>query len=71
MGFGWYISIIEIPLEIALGKLNTPVAFFSGGSAACLLHLQGPLSSYVGRFFGSGAFIGSMGLFMNRGNDKA
>lgn len=34
--FGLYISLIEIPLEIVLGRLNTPAIFFSGGMAAVL-----------------------------------
>ena len=34
--FGLYISLIEIPLELIMGRLNTPVMFFSGGLAAVL-----------------------------------
>mmetsp|Transcript_17154 Transcript_17154/g.23132 ORF Transcript_17154/g.23132 Transcript_17154/m.23132 type:complete len:100 (+) Transcript_17154:183-482(+) len=34
--FGLYISLIELPLEIVLGRLNTPAIFVSGGLAAVL-----------------------------------
>ena len=71
MKFGWYISILEIPLEISLGKISTPVVFFSGGMAACLLNPKGTFKSKIPTFFGSGMFIGAIGGFMNRGNDKA
>jgi len=39
MKFGWYIGIIEVPLEIAFGKISAPVVFVSGGGAACLMDL--------------------------------
>ena len=32
--FGLYISLLELPLEIVLGRLNTPAIFISGGLAA-------------------------------------
>ena len=32
--FGLYISLLELPLEIVLGRLNTPAIFVSGGLAA-------------------------------------
>ena len=34
--FGLYISLIEIPLELVLGRINSPAIFFSGGLAAVL-----------------------------------
>ena len=34
--FGLYISLIEIPIEIVMGRLNAPAIFFSGGLAAVL-----------------------------------
>ncbi len=71
MKFGFYISIIELPLEIILGKISTPVVFCSGGLAACLVDPRGSWSMWLPKFLGSGMFIGGIGLFMNRGNDKA
>lgn len=71
MKFGWYIGLIEIPLEIAFGKISTPVVFFSGGAAAILAHPGGTPRSWIPRFISSGGFIGGLGLFMNRGHDKA
>ena len=32
--FGLYISLIELPLEIIMGRLNSPAIFVSGGLAA-------------------------------------
>ena len=71
MKFGFYISLIELPLEIALGKITAPAVFFSGGLAAVFLEPRGSLGSKFGRFMSSGAFIGMIGLYMNKGNDKA
>lgn len=71
MKFGWYIALMEIPLEIALGKISTPVVFVSGGGAAVLMDPRGPLGSQIPKFISSGAFIGGLGMFINRGNDKA
>ena len=71
MKFGFYISIIEIPLELALGRITTPAVFFSGGMAAVLLEYRGTFASKLSRFWSSGAFIGLLGLYMNKGNDRA
>ena len=71
MKFGFYISILELPLELALGKLSAPAIFLSGGLAAVLVDPRGSMGSKLGRFFSSGCFIGLLGLYMNRGNDKA
>lgn len=71
MKFGWYIALMEIPLEIALGKISTPVVFCSGGGAAVLMSPHGPLAAQIPKFLSSGAFIGGLGMFINRGNDKA
>ncbi len=71
MRFGFYISILEVPLELIIGRINTPAVFVSGGLSACLCDPHGPLKSHFGKFLGSGVFIGLIGLYMNRGNDKA
>ena len=71
MKFGFYISLIEIPLEIALGKITTPAVFFSGGLAAVLLNPGKTWGPRFGRFMSSGCFIGLLGMYMNKGNDKA
>lgn len=34
--FGLYIGLLEVPLELIVGRLNTPVVFVSGGLAAAL-----------------------------------
>ena len=69
MRFGFYISIIEMPIEIILGKLNAPAMFVSGGLAAVALEPKGTPGALLFRFMGSGFFIGAIGLFMNRGQD--
>ena len=69
--FGLYISLLELPLEIVVGKLNTPAIFFSGGMAAVLQTRYKGMGTALSAFLGSGAFIGCMGLFMNKGKDKA
>ena len=66
-----YISLIEVPLELILGRINTPAIFFSGGMAAVLTDPRGGRGAMLSRFFGSGLFIGGLGMFMNKGNDKA
>ena len=79
MKFGFYISVLEIPLELAFGKISTPAVFVSGGLAAVLLdsrnlHFKfgGPnphLPAVFMRFLSSGMFIGLIGMYMNKGND--
>ena len=69
--FGLYISLLELPLEIILGRLNTPVIFFSGGMAACLQVRYTGFANFASAFMGSGLFIGGLGLFMHRGKDKS
>ena len=67
--FGLYISLLELPLEIVLGKLNFPVIFFSGGMAAVLQQRYTGFGNALSGFIGSGVFIGGLGLVMNRGKD--
>ncbi|CAI2381831.1 unnamed protein product [Moneuplotes crassus] len=79
MKFGFYISLIEIPLELAFGKITTPAIILSGGLAAVLLqprdlkfNWRGPnphLGPIFMRFLSSGMFIGLIGMYMNKGND--
>ena len=69
--FGLYISLIELPLEIVMGRLNAPAIFFSGGLAAVLQTRYQGLGSAFSAFMGSGLFIGALGLFMNKGKDKS
>ena len=70
MKFGFYIALVEIPLELTIGKINTPCIFISGGLAACLADPRKGLANNVSKFLGSGTFIGLLGMFMNKGNDK-
>ena len=53
-----------------MGKVNTPAIFFSGGMAAVLCNPRGTAKSMFSTFLGSGAFIGLIGMYMNKGNDK-
>ena len=70
MKFGFYIGMAEIPLELAIGRINAPAIFLSGGLAACLVDPKRGLMNNASKFFGSGLFIGALGMFMNKGNDK-
>ena len=54
-----------------MGRVNTPGIFFSGGMAAVLSEPRGGFRANIGRFWGSGLFIGAIGLYMNKGHDKA
>ena len=69
--FGLYISLIELPLELVLGRVNAPAIFFSGGAAAVMCDPRGSARAMFSKFLGSGAFIGLLGLYMNKGSDKA
>ena len=70
--FGLYISLIELPLELVLGKVNSPCIFISGGAAAVLCEPRfGTPAAMMTRFLGSGLFIGGIGLYMHKGNDKS
>ena len=68
--FGLYISLLEIPMEIIFGRVNSPAIFLSGGGAAALqIRYTGPSALFTS-FMGSGCFIGSLGLYMHSGNDS-
>lgn len=69
--FGFYISLIEIPIELIMGKVTCGGIFISGGAAAVLMDMRNatPMAMFR-RFLGSGAFIGGLSVFINRGNDK-
>ena len=71
MKFGFYISLVEMPLEIFLGKVSFAVAFVSGGLAAILMDRRCTWGAMPMKFLSSGMFIGGIGLYMNRGQDKA
>ena len=68
--FGLYIGLLEIPLELIIGRLNTPVVFFSGGLAAALQVRYTTFGTFLSTFMGSGVFIGGIGLYMHAGHDK-
>jgi len=64
--FGLYIGLIEIPLEIILGRQN----FMSMGAAAGLAAwLQNVRAPFLATFIGTGGFVGCIGLYMHKGND--
>jgi len=61
-----YIGLIEIPFEIIIGKNN----FMSMGCAAGLsAWFQNVRAPFLMTFLGSGAFVGGIGMYMNKGND--
>ena len=69
--FGLYISLIELPIELIMGRVNAGGIFFSGGAAAVLVEPRiGTPMQMLRRFLGSGLFIGGIGTYMNKGNDK-
>ena len=54
-----------------MGRVNAGGIFFSGGMAAVLMEPRfGTPMQMFRKFLGSGSFIGLIGLYMNRGNDK-
>ena len=65
--FGLYIGLIELPLEIIVGKQNFMTMFVSAGLAAWFQNIRAP---FLITFVGSGAFVGGIGLYMNKGNDS-
>ena len=64
--FGLYIGLIDIPLEILVGRQNFMTMGASAGLAAWFQNVRAP---FLPTFLGSGAFVGCIGLFMNRGDD--
>uniref|UniRef100_A0A7S3CM59 Uncharacterized protein n=1 Tax=Strombidium rassoulzadegani TaxID=1082188 RepID=A0A7S3CM59_9SPIT len=64
--FGLYIGLIEVPMEIIVGKPNFLTIGFAGGMAAWLQNIRAP---FIATFLGSGGFIGGISLYMNRGSD--
>ena len=65
--FGLYIGLIDIPLEIVVGKQNWLTMAFGAGMAGWLQHIRSP---FIPTFMGTGAFVGCIGLYMNKGEDK-
>ncbi len=54
-----------------MGRVNAGGIFFSGGLAAVLVEPRiGSAMQVFSRFMGSGLFIGGLGSYMNKGNDK-
>ncbi len=54
-----------------MGRVNSGGIFFSGGLAAVLVEPRfGTAMQLARRFLGSGMFIGGIGTYMNKGNDK-
>jgi hypothetical protein len=45
--------------------------FVSGGFAACLQNRYTGFAPFLSTFLGSGCFIGGLGLYMHKGEDKA
>ena len=69
--FGLYISLLEIPLELVFGRVNSIAMFFSGGLAAVLQNRYTGPAAAMNTFLGSGLFIGGLGAFMHKGNDRS
>ena len=64
--FGFYISLIEMPLESVLGKVSTAGMFVSGGLASLILDHKKTLIGNVWRFLGNGLMICVLGSFLNK-----
>lgn len=69
--FGFFIGLIEIPIELVVGRVNALGVFVSGGLAACLQNRYTGFAPFLSTFLGSGCFIGGLGLYMHKGEDKA
>ena len=67
--FGLYISLLEIPMELIFGRVNSPAIFLSGGGAAMLQTRYTTPAAAFSSFMGSGMFIGGLGLYMHSGHD--
>jgi len=61
-----YIGLIEIPLEIILGRQNFMSMGAAAGAAAWLQNIRAP---FLATFLGTGGFVGCIGLYMHKGND--
>ena len=64
--FGLYIGLIDIPIEIVIGRMNFMTTGFSVGMAAFLQNIKAP---FAPTFWGSAGFVGLISLYMNKGND--
>ena len=64
--FGLYIGLLEVPMEIIVGKQNFMTMGASAGMAAWLQNIRAP---FIATFFGTGAFVGGIGLYMHKGSD--
>jgi hypothetical protein len=68
--FGFFIAIIEIPMEMIIGKQSVPVSFVCCGLAGALqTKYIGPRPFFMS-FLQTGAFISMLQLYMMKGNDK-
>ena len=69
--FGMFIGLIELPIELIVGRVNAGGIFISGGGAAMMMARYTGVANAVTTFMGSGLFIGGLGLFMHKGQDKS
>lgn len=67
--FGLYIALAEIPLEMTIGKMGVPTLFVSGGLAACFQMRWMGMATFMQTFLSSGAMIGTLSMFVQRGHD--
>jgi len=62
-----YIGLLEVPMEIIIGKQNWMSMGVSAGLAAWFQNIRAP---FAHTFLGSGLFVGGIGLYMNRGTNE-
>ena len=67
--FGFYIGLIELPIELIVGRVNALGVFASGGLAAVLQSRYTGFANSFSTFMGSGMFVGALGLYMHKGHD--
>lgn len=68
--FGFFIAVIEIPMEMIIGKQSVPVSFVCCGLAGALqTKYMGPRPFFMS-FLQTGAMISMLQLYMMKGNDK-
>lgn len=66
-----FIGLIELPIELIIGRVNAAGIFISGGGAAMMMARYTGFANALTTFMGSGLFIGGLGLFMHKGQDKS
>jgi hypothetical protein len=69
--FGFFIALVEIPMECIIGKQCVPVSFFCCGLAGALQTKFLGVRPFVNAFLQTGCFVGALTCYMLSGSDKA